>query len=711
MNWRKWVRPGLIVTVLVAILAVLVEHGAVERDLGGRVKARLAADGQDWAAVSVSGRNVVIRGTAPSPESQQLATRSAMQVAGVRAVANASALLPLASPFVWSAHRDGRSVALTGSVPSEGARALVLAAARRALPRAEIVDSMHLARGAPASFNAATTFALGRLAGLATGMVTLTDATLTVSGTAADSAAYAEARTAFATKVPASVKLGPVDILPARADPFVWSVSFDDHSVTLAGFVPNELVRQALIGSIKAALPGRPVVDNLAIASGEPSGFAEAATFAVSALERLDHGGVTLDGLTLDIAGLAKSVDDYEALLASLTTALPEGMHVVAADVSPAAVTQYGWRGEIGDGKVVLTGFVPSADRRAELSTLARSLFVGATIDDRVRVAAGEPRMDWIGAIKFAMGELAKLGRGTVVLGNKTYSIEGEAATPDSYAAIVAANAGTLPASLTLEKASVVPPAVSSYRFAAERRAGGLVVSGNVANEEARQAIMAAVDHDFGKIDITDNLVFASGAPTGFVDAATVAARALSRLAGGRVTIIDKTVTINGVAFYPSAVDDISESLRAGLPDGFSVVSDALMAGQQGQPVTAAHCRDLLQAVLKVGPIEFDGNKADIIADSYGVLDRVSAAMARCPDADVEIGAHSDSDGSASRNRDRTQARADAIVDFLVGAGVKRERLTAVGYGESAPIADNTTAAGKAANRRIEFTVELPEGG
>ena len=127
--------------------------------------------------------------------------------------------------------------------------------------------------------------------------------------------------------------------------------------------------------------------------------------------------------------------------------------------------------------------------------------------------------------------------------------------------------------------------------------------------------------------------------------------------------------------------------------------------------MTAEHCRDLLQAVLKTGPIEFDGNKAEITADSYGVLDRVSAAMARCPGTSVEIGAHSDSDGSASRNRERTQARADAIVDFLVGAGVRRERLTAVGYGELAPIADNSTAAGKAANRRIEFTVELPGGG
>jgi len=711
MNWRRWIRPGLLVTIVVALVAVLLEHGAIERDLARRVTARLATDGQNWASVSVSARNVTIGGIAPSPESRQLAERSAAAVTGVRAVADISRLLPVAKPYVWSARRDGHAVSLVGSVPSAGARAAVLAAARRAMPKAEIVDGMTLARGAPLSFNAAATFALTRLAGLATGMVTLTDATLAVSGTAASAAQFAEARTALAKEVPAAVNLGPVDILPARADPFVWSASFDGKTVTLAGFVPNDLVRNTLLTSIKTALPGLAVVDRVAVASGEPPGFAEAATFAVAALERLRSGGVTLDGLTLDVAGVAKSVDDYEALLASLTESLPPGMRVVDADVKPATVSPYGWQGAIADDKVVFSGYVPSADRRSELAALARTLFPGATIDNRVRIAAGEPRMDWIGAVKFAMTQLAQLKNGSVALGDKTYSIEGEAADADGYIAIMAANAGTLPASLTLSKADVVAPHVSRYRFVAERRNGGLVLSGDVQNDDRRRAIAATAARDFGKIDITDNLVFASGAPAGFAEAATAALRALSRLAGGRVEIVDQTVTISGTAFDPAAVDEIADTLRGVLPDGFQLSSDTVIAGQPGQPVAPKRCGELLQAVLRVGTIEFAGSKADIATDSYGVLDRISAAMARCPDASIEVGAHSDSEGSAARNRDRTQARADAIVEFLVGAGIRRERLTAVGYGESAPIADNSTPAGKAANRRIEFTVAVSEGG
>ncbi len=458
MNWRRWIRPALIVTLLVAIAAILIERGGIERDIAGRVAAELAADGQVWAGVTVSARDVTITGVAPAVDAQQAAVVAAEKVRGVRAVADGSGLLPIASPYVWSAHRSGRTVTLSGSVPSEGVRAAVLASARRALPEAEIVDRQALARGAPLTFTAATAFALSRLPAFADAVVTLRDSTLTASGTAADAGSFAGLKEAFVGDLPPSVELGPVEILPARADPFVWSANLDRESVTVAGFVPSEVVHEALAGSLKATLGGLPVVDNVAVASGEPPGFAEAATFAISALGHLRRGGVTLDGLALDIAGTAKSVEDYEALLASLAGSLPEGMKVVATDVAPAAVADYGWRGEVADGKVVLSGYVPSRDRHSELVAMARTLFAGRNVEDRVRIAAGEPRMDWVGAVKFAMAQLAKLSRGAVTITDTDYAIEGEAADADSYLAIVDANSRTLPASLRLAKAAVIPP-------------------------------------------------------------------------------------------------------------------------------------------------------------------------------------------------------------------------------------------------------------
>jgi outer membrane protein OmpA-like peptidoglycan-associated protein/osmotically-inducible protein OsmY len=712
MNWQRWIRPGLVLTFLVALVAVLLRHGAVESDVSARVREALATDGQSWATVSASARDVAIGGTAPAPEAQRRAVAVAAAVDGVRAVSDASGLLPIISPFVWSARRQGNGIALTGSVPSEGSRAAILAAARRAVPDAEIADGMTLARGAAPSFNAAVTFALARLASLSDGVVSVTDGVLTVSGTARSAAAFADVRQAIAAAPPAGVAIGAADILPARADPFVLSASFDGKTLSLIGYIPSEPVHDALIATARATLPGVAISDSLALASGEPPHFAEAASFAIAALSHLTQGGVTLDGLNVDVTGRAKSIEDYEALIASTSGALPAGLTIVARSVEPAPAANYGWQAERDGDQISLSGYVPSAEDRDTVSETAQALFPGLTVDNRVRVASGEPRMDWIGAIKFAMGELAQLARGKVSVGDKTLSVEGEAASADAYATLVDANAKTLPASLSLDKANIAPPRASPYIFRAERAAdGGIVIAGNAGNPADRTAILALAHRRFGAAEIGGDLAYASGEPAGFVDAVGIALAVLSRMSGGSVEIRDAALSVNGLTYEPAAVDGIADTLANDLPSGFSVAADTVAARQADQPVTAAECRDLIDDVVQTGGIAFDGTTADISADSIGVLDRVAAAMARCDDAHVEVGAYSDNQGSAARNRDRTQARAEAIVEFLVAAGVKRERLTATGYGEDKPIADNDTEAGRAKNQRVEFAVALSGGG
>lgn len=714
MNWKRWIRPGLLLSILVAVLAIALRNGPISQDLDDRVAAALAEGGETWATVDVSFREVSIHGRAPSVEAQQAAVKAASRVGGVRAAYDASELLPIASPYVWTARREGPVVWLSGNVPSEGSRASVLASARRAAPDGEIRDQMELARGAPVSFNTTAAFALDRLGSLSDGTVTLTDTALSVVGTARDAAAYNQALAAFAEAPPAAATLGAVNILPPRADPFVWSADYDGETLTMVGFVPNAVVRDMLNATARTTLPGAEIVDQTVVASGEPAGFGEAASYAIGTLRRLATGGVTLDGLALDVSGDAKSVEDHEAILASLDGPFPKGMTVVAAAVMPATVSPYGWEAERTTQKVVLSGYVPSAAMREDILAAARVLFNGTEVDDRMRVAAGEPRMDWFGAVKFAVGELARLKSGRVEIGDQTYSVAGEALSSDAYIALNETNARTLPASLELAGAEVAPPRATPYQFAAERRGNRLMLSGYVPDEESRQTILQAAQRKFGSTEIVGDFSFASGAPDGYDDAASTALQMLSRMAGGRVGIVDRELSIAGNVYHASAVDDLDDMMATALPDGFARGAEAVAARQDGQPVTAERCSDLLQSTLKTGRIDFEGTKAEIRIDSYGFLDRVAATLARCPDARIEVGAHTDSEGSASRNRDRTQARAEAIVDYLVDAGIRRERLDPVGYGEDKPVADNGTDAGKAANRRIEFSIELPgesEGG
>lgn len=709
MNWQRWIRPGLVLSVVLAVFAVAVRLGAIQGDITNRAAARLAADGQTWAHVDVSARQVTLRGTAPSVESQDAAVQAIGQVFGVGRVANGSDLLPIVSPYVWNAKRDGPSVVLSGSVPSEGARTSLLASARRALPNAEINDHMTLGRGAPGAYGAATTYALQHLNDLSAGTITLTDTTLVVTGIAADAGIFGSLPEMLASSLPASVTLGPLDVLPARASPFVWSATFDGKSLTLVGYVPNEVVRETLVATAKATLPGVPIADTVRIASGEPDGFAEAASFALSALDRLKDGGVTLDGLNLDVAGEAKSVDDYEALVAALEKPVPESLKVVSASVTPAVASPYGWQGEKQSDRVILSGFVPTQAAKKDVAEAARTLFAGALVDNRVRVAGGEPRIDWIGAVKFAMTQLAKLDHGKVALEGNDYSIAGAAVSGAAYAALLDAGGRTLPASLELAANDISAPSVTPYQFHAERTGTGVAIGGYVPNEDERQKILAVLSRKFGQSEVSGQLEYASGEPDGFIDATAVALQALNRMAGGSVDITDGAVTVQGFAYRPMATREIADGVTAALPAGFKVATAHIDSRQEGQPLAGEACSTLLQSVLNTGRIAFAGNKADLTDDSYGVLDRVAAALVRCPDTAIEVGAHTDAEGSSAKNRDLTQARADAIVDYLVGEGVMRERLTGVGYGETKPIADNDTDAGREANRRIEFQVLVPE--
>ncbi|MBN1434264.1 OmpA family protein, partial [Candidatus Fermentibacterales bacterium] len=109
--------------------------------------------------------------------------------------------------------------------------------------------------------------------------------------------------------------------------------------------------------------------------------------------------------------------------------------------------------------------------------------------------------------------------------------------------------------------------------------------------------------------------------------------------------------------------------------------------------------------VLRFSNIYFDVGSAQLKPESYAVLDGIVEVLLANPDARVQIAGHTDSDGSTSYNQTLSEQRASSVFTYLVNHGVPAARLTTIGFGESQPFVPNTSAANKAQNRRIEFTV------
>ena len=104
--------------------------------------------------------------------------------------------------------------------------------------------------------------------------------------------------------------------------------------------------------------------------------------------------------------------------------------------------------------------------------------------------------------------------------------------------------------------------------------------------------------------------------------------------------------------------------------------------------------------------ITFDVNKSDIKPESMTEINRIKTLMVQNPQLRYEVQGHTDSTGTPESNQKLSERRANAIVDKLVELGISRSRLTAVGKGQFAPIADNSSEEGRAKNRRVVFVAK-----
>src|SRR5690606_11008276 len=100
--------------------------------------------------------------------------------------------------------------------------------------------------------------------------------------------------------------------------------------------------------------------------------------------------------------------------------------------------------------------------------------------------------------------------------------------------------------------------------------------------------------------------------------------------------------------------------------------------------------------------IMFNSGKATFKDETIPVLEAMNAILKEYPHAKFSIEGHTDSDGSNALNQTLSENRAQAVKTWLVENGIATDRLRAVGFGETVPIASNKNAKGKAQNRRVE---------
>lgn len=121
---------------------------------------------------------------------------------------------------------------------------------------------------------------------------------------------------------------------------------------------------------------------------------------------------------------------------------------------------------------------------------------------------------------------------------------------------------------------------------------------------------------------------------------------------------------------------------------------------------TAANngCPEETPKPMKFKNIQFEFNSSVLKTESYDVLEKVAAQMRKYPTWKYELDGNASAEGTEKRNMMLSIDRANSVKAYLVNSGIDASRLTVKGFGESKPIADNSTEAGRILNRRVEIT-------
>ncbi|PQA85691.1 OmpA family protein [Hyphococcus luteus] len=277
-------------------------------------------------------------------------------------------------------------------------------------------------------------------------------------------------------------------------------------------------------------------------------------------------------------------------------------------------------------------------------------------------------------------------------------------------------------------KVIAAPPVADPFIFIAEYENGVLAFSGYAPDQETRDAVYRLAGDLFPDTDISGVIDIAGGAPVApesWRIAAETSLRALYYLQRGAVSAEGARFAVMG-----KAEDEVragaARMLMTAMPDGLAGESD--IAVDEAAPPPAPNlpapdenaagaadteqmtparetCLEELQNAASALRIRFPSADSDLDAGAEDSLRALAALLADCPNTRLEITGHTDSLGQARDNLRLSLERARVVRDFLISAGAPAETVTADGAGESEPIANNATEAGRERNRRIEFEI------
>jgi OOP family OmpA-OmpF porin len=244
--------------------------------------------------------------------------------------------------------------------------------------------------------------------------------------------------------------------------------------------------------------------------------------------------------------------------------------------------------------------------------------------------------------------------------------------------------------------AALIPS--SAWSAAQAAAVAPIVVSGTVADEASKAAVLARLRALYGAERVVDQLALGRvSTPPNWNDyVGKLIGPNLKLISRGQLQVDGTSVSLRGDVASDEQRQKIAGDIALGLDTAYTVNNGLRVAASE---------QGMLDAALANRIIEFESGKATLTDAGKAILDQMSVALLRLKDKKVEVIGHTDNAGSRAGNLSLSQARAEAVKTYVVGRGVNAEMVAVSGEGPDRPVADNRTPEGRARNRRIEFKV------
>lgn len=513
-----------------------------------------------------------------------------------------------------------------------------------------------------------------------------------------------------------------VDAAAIAAPKFSVEILRNDSGVTIIGLIPASTDRAEIVTMISQLAGGTVVTDMMDSTDyPAPQYWSAALRFGLDALHNLPKSKISITADRVAVTAISGSITEKRKIEADLEAKTPSGIYLIANISAPRPViTPFTLRFIIEDGDARFDACSADTDKTQEAITKA-AIAAGLKGDADCTIGLGVPTPSWGQAVASGLAALKEMGGGTITYSDADITLVAlDSTSQATFDRVIGELEAALPEVFSLH--SVLPEPVSidgtgagagPPEFVATRSPEGQVqLRGRVTDERTRAAIDSYAKARFGSNEVYGATRLDSELPDGWPLRVLAGIEALAELNKGSVVVQENFVAVRGVTGNPEANANIarllSEKLGASEDYGIEVTYEKKL-----DPAAAllkpAECVAEIRAVLKERKISFDPGSAALDTGGRAVVDRLAEIIKGCAKAKMEIAGHTDSQGRETMNQNLSQSRADAVLQGLIARRVLTTDLSAVGYGEATPIADNKTEEGREANRRIEFTLILPK--